>query len=460
MTTPAQILFLASTPDNVDRLALDEEAREIQKKIHESAYRDGLILLTRWAVRPDDLLLELNANQPSVVHFSGHGSKAGQIVLMNDARRPVAVEAATLVRLFRTLKGNIKVVLLNACYSKTQAEAIRQVVDCVIGMSTAISDQAAIAFSASFYRALGFGRSVQQAYEQGLVAIALGGYNETATPELLSREGIDPRSVFLTVAQREGDELLRVAAETMNELPLLTVVLRPTASTSHRLSVATLEAEALQRQRRACFPPYVLDRYPKRTTAGLIWTSGSSGDSFCLSPDHSLTATRFVSCGASLFETNGHSSSPGRPKPAVSALHCLLLPLGLLRFFFVGEGTAAASVNMKITLEGVQGRLLSFEAMDQVLRPGPTWNLRFWNHDSSPCLERGIAVERDLWISRSGNVVNSAVVDLFSEVAYYFSFRVQDDSLSHTPQQLRDLCGELASWLDRGADEYKLIPTS
>ena len=46
--------------------------------------------------------------------------------------------------------------ILNACYSKKQAEAITQVIDCAIGMNDAIGDEAAITFAASFYRAIGF----------------------------------------------------------------------------------------------------------------------------------------------------------------------------------------------------------------------------------------------------------------------------------------------------------------
>ena len=81
--------------------------------------------------------------------------------------------------------------MLNACYSRPQAEALAETIDCSIGMNQPIGDEAAIVFAASFYRALGFGRSVQEAFELGKAALLLEGIPEDKTPELLTRAGVD-----------------------------------------------------------------------------------------------------------------------------------------------------------------------------------------------------------------------------------------------------------------------------
>jgi hypothetical protein len=52
-------------------------------------------------------------------------------------------------------------------------------------------------FAASFYRALGFGRSVQEAFDQGKVALLLEGIPEEHTPELLVRAGVNASHMFL-----------------------------------------------------------------------------------------------------------------------------------------------------------------------------------------------------------------------------------------------------------------------
>jgi hypothetical protein len=192
-----KILFLTANPKKTGRLALDEESREIDQKIRAADYRDALELITKWATRPDDLLQYLNEHRPHVVHFSGHGSSTEGIILQDVQRRSKPVSKAALKQLFTTLKDNIRVVVLSACYSRPQAEAIVEVIDCAIGMRKAIGDKAAMTFAASFYRAIGFGRSVQEAFDQGKTALMLEAIPEEDTPELLVRKGVNPKTVFL-----------------------------------------------------------------------------------------------------------------------------------------------------------------------------------------------------------------------------------------------------------------------
>jgi hypothetical protein len=188
------ILFLAANPSGTTQLALDEECRQITEKIRAGDRRD-LQLITRWAVRPDDLLQHLHEHRPHVVHFSGHGTASEELVLLDKDRKPKPVSVQALRQLFGTLKDNIRVVLLNACFSRPQAEAITEVIDCAIGMNRAIGDDAAIAFAAAFYQALSFDRSVDVAFESGKAALMLAGIAEEQTPELLCKEGVDPATV-------------------------------------------------------------------------------------------------------------------------------------------------------------------------------------------------------------------------------------------------------------------------
>ena len=190
-------LFLASNPKGTEPLELDREIREITAKLRASEYRDSVDLVSAWAVRPDDLLQLLNQHKPQIVHFSGHGSRAGEIILVDDQGASKSVSPAALKALFSTLKDNIRLVILNACYSRTQAEAITQVIDCAIGMNDAIGDPAAITFAASFYRAIGFGRSIKEAFDQGVVALMLEGIPEENKPQLLTREGVDAAKISL-----------------------------------------------------------------------------------------------------------------------------------------------------------------------------------------------------------------------------------------------------------------------
>ena len=193
-----KVLFVAANPAGTQPLQLDEEIRQITIKIRASKYRDSLELASQWAVRPDDLLQALLEHRPDIVHFSGHGCRTEEaIILLDQNGLPKPVSKGALAQLFRTLKDNVRVVLLNACWTRPQAEAIAQTIDCTIGMKRAIGDAAAIVFAASFYRAIGFGRSVQEAFDIGKLALLLEGIPEEETPELLTREGADASGLVL-----------------------------------------------------------------------------------------------------------------------------------------------------------------------------------------------------------------------------------------------------------------------
>src|SRR5262249_48520453 len=116
-----KVLFLAANPAGTQPLQLDEEIRQVTAKVRASEYRDSLELVSRWAVRPDDLMQALLEEKPHVVHLSGHGSSAEELILLDNQDKPKPVSKEALVHLFLTLRDNVRVVVLNACYSRPQA---------------------------------------------------------------------------------------------------------------------------------------------------------------------------------------------------------------------------------------------------------------------------------------------------------------------------------------------------
>src|SRR5438270_681041 len=136
------VLFLSANPIGTPKLSLDIEVRSIKAKIRAAEYRN-LTIETVWAARPDDLLQMLNEQKPHIVHFSGHGNMKDEIILLDEQDNPKPVSKIALVSLFKVLKGNVRLVVLNACFSEPQALAITQEIDCAIGMHQSIGDSAA-----------------------------------------------------------------------------------------------------------------------------------------------------------------------------------------------------------------------------------------------------------------------------------------------------------------------------
>ena len=156
------ILFLAANPTGTGQLALDQEARAILGELQRSGYPDCFEFVTRWAAEPVDLLRELRKLKPTVVHFSGRGgrresepSRSNTTPNMNkgDASLPNAmdldgerriieeeedyglffqapnghpqfVSTSALKSTFGAAGSSVRLVILNACYSVQQAEAL------------------------------------------------------------------------------------------------------------------------------------------------------------------------------------------------------------------------------------------------------------------------------------------------------------------------------------------------
>jgi hypothetical protein len=156
MGWPITILFLGANPSDRTRLFLGLEARTIHERLRASRHCDAFRIEQQWAVGSSDLQACLLRCAPAVVHFSGHGEPSGELLLEGELGSAEPVEAAALADLFRLLGGQVRCVVLNACYSEVQANAIVEHVDCVVGMSKGIDDQSAIAFAGAFYQALGY----------------------------------------------------------------------------------------------------------------------------------------------------------------------------------------------------------------------------------------------------------------------------------------------------------------
>jgi tetratricopeptide (TPR) repeat protein len=186
-----KILFLGANPSDSTWLAIDREVREITQRLRATPHGARFEIEQEWAVQVSDLQAALLRHRPDIVHFGGHGRATGEILVADEIGNAVPIRPSALAELFRILGDSIRCVVLNACYSEHQAEAIRRHVDCVVGMSGAIKDGASIAFSGAFYETLGFGRPVKTAFELGKNQIDLTGLLDADVPKLLVREGVD-----------------------------------------------------------------------------------------------------------------------------------------------------------------------------------------------------------------------------------------------------------------------------
>lgn len=182
------ILVLAANPKNTSRLRLDQEVREIDNGLQRSQKRNGFTLNQKWAVRREDFRRAMLDYKPNIVHFCGHGAGEEGIAFEDETGYATLVSSEALAEFFELFSDKVESVVLNACYSEIQAEAIAQHIDYVIGMKSAIGDEAAIEFAVAFYDALGAGESIKFAYRLALNAIKLANLSRDLIPSLKERD--------------------------------------------------------------------------------------------------------------------------------------------------------------------------------------------------------------------------------------------------------------------------------
>lgn len=197
MASKVRILFLAANAKDLSPLRLGAEVREIEAKIQSSSKRNYFELISKWAVRPHDIAEALMRYHPTVVHFSGHASSTGEILLEDDVGKAKQVGAPQLLDMLSVFRDTIRLVVLNACYSGAGLADLSKDIDYIVATDSMIGDRAATAFAASFYQALGFGRTVQTAFEIGKRQIMLEGMHGAENFNLLIREGVDVSEPFI-----------------------------------------------------------------------------------------------------------------------------------------------------------------------------------------------------------------------------------------------------------------------
>jgi hypothetical protein len=205
---PVRILYIGSLPSDQAPLALTHEAETIGERLAVTTHGEEYRVVQHWNVEPHRLQGLILRNKPQIVHLSGHGKMTGELVFSDrsDTSDPRPVEPIACV--FAVLNRYVRCVVLNACFSRRQAEAIAEHVDVVIGMGAAITDRDAIAFAGAFYEALGYGEDVAAAFELARNAIWLEPRVATTSrdidaarpvsrgvPELFVRDGVNPSRI-------------------------------------------------------------------------------------------------------------------------------------------------------------------------------------------------------------------------------------------------------------------------
>jgi NTP pyrophosphatase (non-canonical NTP hydrolase) len=165
------VLFVTCDPEG--NLRLEAEQRAVKEAIALSRHRDKISLEHVSAATTDDLRRALLVKNYDIVHFSGHAN-SDCLVFANNEHEPVEVPTSAVAELIGRYPS-VRCVILNACESVKSLKA--PISPRTIGMDESIPDDAAVRFSRGFYDAVGAGKSIEVAFEEGVSAMKLASHD-------------------------------------------------------------------------------------------------------------------------------------------------------------------------------------------------------------------------------------------------------------------------------------------
>lgn len=160
------------------RLLAGNEARAIQNEI--SHYPgETFDFESVFDIPREDLVDEIAKHAPTVLHFAGHGTEAGAMVVQDGT-----VTTRLLADIARSVEP-IELVYFNSCFGAKDARPLLKHVQAVIGMKSAIYDDHAVDIAVTFYREIAKGKCIAKAFERA-----------DAKAKSLSANGSSPLQLF------------------------------------------------------------------------------------------------------------------------------------------------------------------------------------------------------------------------------------------------------------------------
>lgn len=166
------------------RLRIDREIRRALDAARRGRTKHELEIIVEPAVRQGDVVDFLLRHNPHVLHFSGHAHSTRGLLLEDGS----FLEAGELAALLPSFPA-VRLIVLNACNTLSVATALAQVADYTVAMESAIEDEAALVFSAHFYAALSYDRSIPFAFDLASRVMDALQRAGNAVPHLLVRPG-------------------------------------------------------------------------------------------------------------------------------------------------------------------------------------------------------------------------------------------------------------------------------
>jgi hypothetical protein len=201
-TRHTSILAVFASPQGSDPLRLGAEDRVIRECLNLSRFRNNISLEVLHAATIHDVRRALLGGDYRIIQFSGHGT-GQELVLENALGEPQLVPQEALAECLSAYSPPIECVILNACYTGVQVKLISLGVPFTIGINGAISDAAATEFTRGFYDAIGAGKDIEFAFQEGCRCVKLMGLCSGFEPVLFTETRPQQQAEIKIVSQHQ-----------------------------------------------------------------------------------------------------------------------------------------------------------------------------------------------------------------------------------------------------------------
>jgi hypothetical protein len=215
MSETIKILYLSASPNDQQKLSVDEEFRAIHEKVETTPFK----LISVSGTRASELQTVVLENNPEIIHFSGHSS-SDDVLFESEDRKSQGVPKNAIVNFFNNLEKKPRLVFFNACRTAENLESLSRLIDFVVVTERAVFDDTAVIFATRFYQFLSRGGSVKSAFNHAKNEFAINPVHGRETREaafkvaenqsdieslgteaemykLFIREGVDPDKSFI-----------------------------------------------------------------------------------------------------------------------------------------------------------------------------------------------------------------------------------------------------------------------
>jgi hypothetical protein len=189
-TQSVVLVFLGANPRDTTPLSLDKERYRVEQVLGRANHGRQAQVQAFAGASIEALRDIVRSYKPAVLHFSGHGNADGELLLEGAGGATEPLNGEALGAWLETRRERPRLLVLNACHGARNALPLARAIDVVIGMTSDVTDDAAMTFSREFYSELGAGETVDQAFHSARAAVGTSHPGEEFLLQMNTRPGV------------------------------------------------------------------------------------------------------------------------------------------------------------------------------------------------------------------------------------------------------------------------------